>query len=339
MLRHRGAGGERVGSASCAVGECGPGYSRVQERQTFYRECYVKISGDVVVGIDGSGSSRKAAQFAVDNFTQDAPIDLVTVIKTERPAGDYEHNLPGTFTTVGTPEEREKGEAAIERVMSKLVIPDGASVKSRVLFGDPAEELDKCGMDAGLLVIGHHGSDQPVAGRIGTVSRGLPGHALCPVLIHRPVDDSEDSEDSRDERPVIVGMDTSEYSAVAALDAAEFAQRAGVPLQVVVATGTLENSDRANSQVDFDLTWLRSEFRDLKASAKFVESSNPVEALAEASADAQLLCIGKRGVNLFHGMAVQLGRAAAGLVTEARSSLLLSTFRDDPRLASRRIIN
>ena len=44
-------------------------------------------------------------------------------------------------------------------------------------------------------------------------------------------------------------------------------------------------------------------------------------------------------MNLFHGMAVQLGRAAAGLVTEARSSLLLSTFRDDPRLASRRIIN
>ncbi|WP_146004745.1 universal stress protein, partial [Brevibacterium paucivorans] len=73
--------------APLAVGECGPGYSRVQERQTFYRECYVKISGDVVVGIDGSGSSRKAAQFAVDNFAQDAPIDLVTVIKTERPAG------------------------------------------------------------------------------------------------------------------------------------------------------------------------------------------------------------------------------------------------------------
>ncbi|PMD04397.1 universal stress protein UspA, partial [Brevibacterium paucivorans] len=47
----------------------------------------MKISGDVVVGIDGSGSSRKAAQFAVDNFAQDAPIDLVTVIKTERPAG------------------------------------------------------------------------------------------------------------------------------------------------------------------------------------------------------------------------------------------------------------
>lgn len=299
----------------------------------------MKISGDVVVGIDGSDSSRKAAQFAVDNFGQDAPIDLVTVIKTERPEGEYAHSLPGTVSTVVTPEDRERGEAAIERVTSKLDVPEGCTVKSRVLCGDPAEELDKCGMDAGLLIIGHHGSDQPVAGRIGTVSRGLPGHALSSVLIHRPIDDTEGSEPQRDERPVLVGMDTSEYSAVAALDAAAFAQRAGVPLQIVVATGTLENADRAHEQVDFDLAWLRSEFSDLDVSARFEETSNPVQALAEASADAQLLCIGKRGINLFHGMAVQLGRAAAGLVTEARSSLLLSTFRDDARMSQRRIVN
>lgn len=305
----------------------------------------MKLSSDsVVVGIDDSDSARQAAHFALTHFGDAREIVLVTVIpdgsQTVLPAPEdvttpYTASLPVVQPAEPKEADRQRGQAMLDSLRAGLEAefadPEttSAEIKTKVLAGDPAEQLAILGDDAGLLIIGHHGEDQKFVGRIGRTSRGLPGHALCPVLIYRP----EATGNS-----VVVGMDTSEYSSVAALDGADFAVRAGMPLRVVVGVDPLGDSERTHAQTEFDLTWLRSEVPGLDVSVEYAEGP-AAQVLVNAAKDASLLVMGKRGLGLFAGMAVQLGRTASQVIDQVSSSLMLVTFRDDPRLSSRRIVD
>ena len=305
----------------------------------------MKLSRDsVVVGIDDSDSAREAAHFALAHFADAREIVLVAVIpdgtRPVLPAPSdvttpYTGSLPAVQPATPNEEGRQKCQAMLDELRTQLEATredsetTSAPIKTRVFAGDPAEQLAALGDDAGLLVIGHHGADQEFAGRIGRTSRGLPGHSLCPVLIYR----SGDTGDS-----VVVGMDTSEYSSVAALDAADFAVNAGLPLRVVVGVDPLGDSERTHAQTEFDLSWLRSEVPGLDVSVEYAQGP-AAEVLVAASSNARLLVMGKRGLGLFAGMAVQLGRTASQVIEKVNSSLMLVSFRDDPRLANRRIVD
>src|SRR5699024_12408366 len=70
----------------------------------------------------------------------------------------------------------------------EAVLRDGASDSTsdtEVFIGDRAEALSALASDASLLVLGHHGGGPGNSPRLGTVSFGLPGHALSSVLVHR----------------------------------------------------------------------------------------------------------------------------------------------------------
>lgn len=300
----------------------------------------MQLSNDsVVVGIDGSDSARAAARFALTHFPDAKDFILATVIadgtQPTLPAPSdvttpYTASLPAVTPSKPSSTDRERAEAMVRDLATELTHSFAeVVVTTRVLTGDAAEQLEILSENAGLLVIGHHGSDQPTVGRIGTTSQGLPGHALCPVLIYR--------EDAKGDA-VVVGMDTSEYASVAALDAADFATRHNLPLRVIVGVDPLGDSERARTQTELDLTWLRSEVPGLNVSVEYAQGT-PADILGAASAKAALLVMGKRGLSAFAGMAVQLGRTVGQVIQKAESSVLLSTFRDDPRLANRRIVD
>lgn len=285
------------------------------------------LSGQsVVVGIDGSETAKATARFVATYFADAKEIVLATVIR-----GGAANEFPTVRAASVDPQQRQRAQELLDDLGAHLreAHPDGPPVTTRVCAGDPAEQLAILGDDAGLLALGFHGSDRPAVGRIGTTSRGLPGHALCSVLIHRPP--------ASQLKKVVVGMDTSEYASVAALDAADFAVSATVPLHVVVGVDPLGNSELVRQQVELDLTWLRSQVPGLDVSATYAQGP-AAEVLATAAGSSALLVLGKRGLGLFAGMAVQLGRTAAQVIDVAKTSVLLSTFRDDPRLATRRIV-
>src|SRR5699024_2902275 len=132
--------------------------------------------------------------------------------------------------------------------------PDGASgteILTEVVVGDAGEELAMRADDAGLLVLGRHGAGTVNSRRIGTVSFGLPGHALSAVLVHTVTAGSEfddpASHPARDGGRIVVGRDTSEYSHVAAQDAASLAVRSGWTLHVLVAPDTLGGRDATHA--------------------------------------------------------------------------------------------
>ena len=177
----------------------------------------MKLSRDsVVVGIDDSDSAREAAHFALAHFADAREIVLVAVIpdgtRPVLPAPSdvttpYTGSLPAVQPATPSEEDRQECQAMLDDLRAQLEATredsetTSAPIKTRVLAGDPAEQLAALGDDAGLLVIGHHGADQEYAGRIGRTSRGLPGHSLCPVLFYRPGDTGDS---------VVVGMNTSE---------------------------------------------------------------------------------------------------------------------------------
>ncbi|WP_029090394.1 universal stress protein [Brevibacterium album] len=297
----------------------------------------MELSGDVFVGIDGSVQSDEAAAWALKELRGTGhALRLVHVITPAHLEIDDEAEL------------REAGEQLLTSLSSRLAEldaahPEGASgteIRTEAVVGDAGEVLSDRAYDAGLLVLGHHGTGQVNSRRIGTVSFGLPGHALSAVLVHAAAEGSEfDDPASHPVRTggagVVVGLDTSEYAGVAALDAASFAVRNDLPLRLLVGIDALSERTLAERRARADLAWLREAYPGLEAEVEFL-SGEPAALLIQASATADLLVLGKRGLGRFEGMTSQLGRTSSAVLSAALSSVLLVPYRRDPRLWERR---
>ncbi|WP_291797390.1 universal stress protein [Brevibacterium sp.] len=297
----------------------------------------MELTGDVFVGIDGSMQSDEAAAWALKELRGTGhALRLVHVITPAHLEIDDETEL------------RQAGEELLTSLSSRLseldaAHPEGASgteIRTEVVVGDAGEVLSDRAYDAGLLVLGHHGAGQVNSRRIGTVSFGLPGHALSAVLVHTAGAGREfDDPAAHPVHPapgggVVVGLDTSEYAGVAALDAASFAVRNGLPLRLLVGIDALSERTLAERKAQGDLAWLREEFPGLEAEVEFLPGE-PAALLIQASATADLLVMGKRGLGQFEAMTSQLGRTSSAVLSAALSSVLLVPYRRDPRLRKR----
>ncbi|SLM97414.1 universal stress protein [Brevibacterium yomogidense] len=299
----------------------------------------MQLSGDVIVGVDGSDQSAEAAAWALKELrgTRRA-LRLIHVITPAHLEIDDEVELQEAGRTVLTGLADRLGDLDAAH-------PDGASgteILTEVIVGDAGEELAMRAGDAGLLVLGRHGAGTVNSRRIGTVSFGLPGHALSTVLVHTVRDGSE--FDDPGQHPsiarggatggVVVGLDTSEYAGVAALDAASLAVASGWPLRVLVGVDALGDRADAEARAQADLAWLREAFPDLDADIEF-PSGDPAQMLIDASKAADIVVVGKRGRGVFAAMTSQLGRTSSAVLTDADASVLLVPYRRDPRLSAR----
>lgn len=316
----------------------------------------MELNSDVIVGIDDSAQSGEAAAWALKEMRGSGQrLRLIHVIA---PAPLHESGPHGADEAQRNAADHE----VVTRLRDRLIEldashPQGASgteILTEVIVGDPAEQLCTLDYDTALFVLGHHGAGQINSRRIGTISFGLPGHLLSSVLVHSTRGGSEFDDpaahpmitddagaagaDGADggrsgSAGVIVGLDTSEYAGIAALDAASFAVDNSVPLRLLVGIDALEDPT-ARDLAEADLAWLRSEFPRVDAQLEF-RSGDPADLLIRASAHADLVVIGKRGIGAFASMTSQLGRTSSAVLSAALSSVLLVTYRSDPRLANR----
>jgi nucleotide-binding universal stress UspA family protein len=138
----------------------------------------------IVVGVDGSVSSRAALRWAVRQAkltggTVDAVIawELPTVITSTG------------WTPVYAVEEGDFAEDArkrIDAVIADVVEPaDGQLVHTQVVKGHPAPVLLGAAAGADLLVIGSRGHGGFADALLGSVGLHCVHHAHCPVLIMR----------------------------------------------------------------------------------------------------------------------------------------------------------
>jgi nucleotide-binding universal stress UspA family protein len=140
----------------------------------------------IVVGVDGSDSSRKALAWAYDEAGHHGA-SLVVVTTWHPPA------LPMTPPYGSIPpddyESQPRREALelLERFTSELVPKDPAvDVRTSVEEGkNPAESLIDRSKEADLVVVGSRGHGGFVGMLLGSVSQHLVAHAECPVVVVR----------------------------------------------------------------------------------------------------------------------------------------------------------
>jgi nucleotide-binding universal stress UspA family protein len=139
----------------------------------------------VVVGVDGSGHSRRALEWAMREARQHhLPLNVVTVHPPPaRPATGIYWGLPTLPDNSFDPELARMAVGQFVDEVAKETGETGLQVTVSVLTGDAAEELVNASRDADMLVVGSRGSGGFARLLMGSVSSQVTHHAECPVVI------------------------------------------------------------------------------------------------------------------------------------------------------------
>jgi nucleotide-binding universal stress UspA family protein len=138
----------------------------------------------IVVGVDGSPSSRAALRWAVRQAvltgeTVDAVMawQFPMVLRTSAWAPIYVDEAAGL---------EEDARKALDTVITdEIASADRQLVTARVVQGDPTQVLQEATASAGLLVLGSRGHGSLADALLGSVGQYCLHHAHCPVLIMR----------------------------------------------------------------------------------------------------------------------------------------------------------
>ncbi|MEU7613856.1 universal stress protein [Micromonospora sp. NPDC049204] len=144
----------------------------------------IPVDGPVLVGVDGSESSRLATGYGADEAARrEVPLVLVHVGPA---AGDR-----------AVPEEIEESQAVYQAEAVRLLADASAAVRAAhpdlvvrehpVRAAGPVQGLIDASGTASLLVVGTRGRAGFAGLLLGSVSQAVIQHAHCPVLVAHPV--------------------------------------------------------------------------------------------------------------------------------------------------------
>ena len=137
----------------------------------------------IVVGIDGSSTSRAALRWAVEEArARAAKVEAVHVWHSHY---HYAAVSPlSSAMSVVTPEAlRRMAQRVLDDVVDS-VDANGVAVERLLVEGaGAARELLDCAKDADLLVVGTHGRGGFAGMLLGSVSQHVTHHAPCPVVL------------------------------------------------------------------------------------------------------------------------------------------------------------
>jgi nucleotide-binding universal stress UspA family protein len=140
----------------------------------------------IIVGIDGSGHSQLALEWALKEAAlRRVPVTVVAVHEAVR--GFFS----GPTVYAHDPEQTEAASAAAREETEKVLATLGGddrpeSVTIHAVHGFPVEEILKAGQGAELIVVGSRGAGGFARMTMGSVAYQVSEHAPCPVTIVRP---------------------------------------------------------------------------------------------------------------------------------------------------------
>ena len=135
----------------------------------------------IVVGVDGSGHSRKALERpAAEAAAHGAPLTVLAVHQAVRDVYGYPSHYQEDAAQ--TEKVREAAQAETDEVVAALDTKP-ASVTVTSVHGLPVDELVKASQGADMVVLGRRGMGGFARQLIGSVSSQVTQHAECPVLI------------------------------------------------------------------------------------------------------------------------------------------------------------
>jgi nucleotide-binding universal stress UspA family protein len=139
----------------------------------------------IIVGVDGSGHSQRALEWAMrEAAVRQVPLTVLTVNEAVR--GYYSSMAVYADDPVRTEDARKLAQAETDEVLDRLAGPRPASVTVKAVHGFVVEELIDAGRDADMIVVGSRGAGGFTRLMMGSVAAQVAQHARCPVLIVPP---------------------------------------------------------------------------------------------------------------------------------------------------------
>jgi nucleotide-binding universal stress UspA family protein len=144
----------------------------------------------IVVGVDGSPSSREALRWAVRQAElTGASVEAITAWSSPAMVGI---GAPFTDADAGGGDDSSIKVAAQDMLRAAITEATGQSpgvaVKAEVGEGTPARLLLDAARGASMVVVGSRGHGGLTGTLLGSVGQTLSQHAPCPVLIIRGVE-------------------------------------------------------------------------------------------------------------------------------------------------------
>ena len=140
----------------------------------------------IVVGVDGSGHSRKALErAAAEAAAHGAPLTVLVIHQAVRDVyGGVSHYTEDASLTE---KAKEAAQAETDEVLGALSSRP-ATVAVTAVHGLPVDELIKASQGADMLVLGRRGQGGFARLTMGSVTSQVAHHARCPVLIVPPAE-------------------------------------------------------------------------------------------------------------------------------------------------------
>jgi len=141
--------------------------------------------GDVVVGVDGSESSKRAAAFgAHEAAIRGTALRIVCVYQSPAVWMGMGEALGSTVSaTVSSQDLETYAMETIDDVVSSLPPSPGLHVVKETIQGHAGPSLVEASKDADMLVVGSRGRGEVGSALLGSVGMHCVHHALCPVVV------------------------------------------------------------------------------------------------------------------------------------------------------------
>jgi nucleotide-binding universal stress UspA family protein len=141
--------------------------------------------GDVVVGVDGSEHSKRAAAFAAEEAVlRGAALRIVSAYQSPAVWMGMGEALGATVSATLSPQDLERSAMeTIDAVVDSLPPAPGLRVIKETVQGHAGPSLVNASLGAVLLVVGSRGHGEVESALLGSVGMHCVHHARCPVAV------------------------------------------------------------------------------------------------------------------------------------------------------------
>lgn len=319
----RGSTGRSAGAVLCSVrlGVSAAWVHRFNGRGEWGIAMSERAAGQVVVGIDGSGTARGAVRWAAREAVRRGV--LLRIVYADVFALPVLPGLPG----VSWPRaQRTAVRAEVEKWLAQAAEAasresSSVAVETASCAGYPASVLVDESSRAGLVVVGDRGLGGFDGLLAGSVPVAVAAHGHSATVVVRGDDERAQGVPNG---PVVVGLDGSPHTRVLLEHGFDAATAFDVPLHVVhswmlgidkrlvrlgSASGEIQSS--AERLVSELLGGWSEQYPDVVVD-RFVTEGSPASALLERAGAARLVIVGARGRGGFTGLL--LGSTSQALI-------------------------